>query len=31
MRIVSLRRFGPDFCVEGIIRDPYSKSHRKLG
>jgi diaminohydroxyphosphoribosylaminopyrimidine deaminase / 5-amino-6-(5-phosphoribosylamino)uracil reductase len=30
MRIVSLRRFGSDFCVEGIIRDPYSKSHRNL-
>lgn len=29
MRITCVRRFGPDVCVEGIIRDPYSKSHRR--
>jgi len=30
MRITSVRRFGPDFCIEGIIRDPYSKRRHKL-
>jgi diaminohydroxyphosphoribosylaminopyrimidine deaminase/5-amino-6-(5-phosphoribosylamino)uracil reductase len=30
MQIVSLRRFGNDFCVEGIIRDPYGKSQKTL-
>ena len=29
MRITSVHRFGPDFCVEGIIRDPFSKSRHR--
>lgn len=30
IRITSIRRFGPDICIEGIIRDPYGKTRRKL-